>query len=184
MWIYQKRNRPKQWCSLCAIFIDLAKAFDTVNHKIFLSKLEQCGIRGLANEVIRDYLTNRKQYVHANGVSSLLENINIGVPQGSVLEPILFLIYINDIVDCSNFNATLYADDSVLTLAHKNINTLQSNLNIEIPKINSWLIANQLSLHVNKTKFLYFGKSKQKLEINIQHSKINQTDSIKYVGVY
>ena len=164
--------------------MDLAKAFDTVNHKIFLSKLEQYGIRGLANEVIRDYLTNRKQYVHANGVSSLLENINIGVPQGSVLEPILFIIYINDIVNCSNFNATLHADDSVLTLAHKNIYTLQSNLNIEIPKINSWLIANQLLLHVNKTKFLYFGKSKQKLEINIQHSKINQTDSIKYLGVY
>ena len=72
----------------------------------------------------------------------------------------------------------------MLTLAHKNINTLQSNLNIEIPKINLWLIANQLALNTNKTKFLYFGKSKQKLEINIQRSKINQTDSIKYLGVY
>ena len=101
-----------------------------------------------------------------------------------MLGPILFLIYINDIVDCSNFNVTLYADDSVLTLAHKNISTLQSNLNIEIPKINSWLIANQLSLNISKTKFLYFGKSKQKLEINIQSSKINQTDCIKYLGVY
>ena len=95
--------------------MDLAKTFNTVNHKILLSKLEQYGIRGLANEVIRNYLTNCKQYVHANGVSSLLENINIGVPQGSVLGPILFLIYTNDIVVCSNFNVTLYADDSVLT---------------------------------------------------------------------
>ena len=94
-----------------------------------------------------------------NGVSSLLENINVGIPQGNVLGPILFLIYISHTVDCSNFNVTLYADDSVLTLAHKNINTLQSNLNIEIPKINSWLVANQLSINIYKTKFLYFGKS-------------------------
>ena len=143
--------------------MDLAKAFDTINHKIFLSELEQYGIRGLANEVIRDYLTNRKQYVHANGVPSYLKSINISVPQGSVLGPILFLIYINDTVDGSNFNVTLYADDSALTLAHKNINTLQLNLIIKIPKINSWLIANQLPLNVNKTKFLYFGKPRQKL---------------------
>ena len=178
------RNETDQNNNVCAIFMDLAKAFNTVNHKILLSKLKQYGVRGLANEVIRDYLTNRKQYVPANGVSSLLKNINIGIPQGSALGPILFLIYINDIVDCLNFNVTLYADDSVLTLDHKNINTLQSNLNIEIPKINSWLIANQLSLNVNKTKFLYFGKPKQKLEINIHRSKINQTDSTKYLGVY
>ena len=116
------RNETDQNNKVCAIFMNLAKAFDTANHKILLSKLEQYGIRSLANEVIQDYLINRKQYVHANGVSSLLEDINIGVPQGSVLGPILFLIYINDIVDCSNFNVTLYADDSVLTLAHKNIN--------------------------------------------------------------
>ena len=148
------RNETDQNNNVCAIFIDLAKAFDTVNHKILLFKLEQYGIRGLANELIQDYLTNRKQYVHANGVSSLLENINNGVPQGSVLGPILFRIYINDIVDCSNFNVTMYADDSVLTLAHKNINTIQSNLKVKIPKIDLWLIANQLSLNVNKTKFL------------------------------
>ena len=161
------RNETDQNNNVCAIFMDLAKAFYTVNHTTLLSKLEQYEIRGLAKKVIRDYLTNRKQYGDVNGVSPLLENINIDVLQGSVLGPILFLIYLNDIVDCSNFNVTLYADDSVLTLAHKNINILQSNLHIEIPKINSSLIANQLSLNVNKTKFLYFGKSKQKLEISI-----------------
>ena len=72
-----------------------------------------------------------------NGIFSLLENINTGVPKGSVPGSILFLIHINDIVDCLNFNVTAYADSSELTLAHKNINTLQSNLDIEIPKINS-----------------------------------------------
>ena len=78
------RNETDQNNNVCAIFMELAKAFDTVNHKILLSKLEQYGIIGLANEVIRDYLTNRKQYVHANGVSPLLENISIGEPQGTV----------------------------------------------------------------------------------------------------
>ena len=112
----------------------------------------------------------------------LLENISIGVPQDSVLRPILLLIYINDIADCSNFDVNLYADGSVLTLAYKNINTLQSNLNIKILKIKSWLTANKLSLNANETEFLYFGKSKQKLEINIQRSNINRIDCIKYLG--
>ena len=79
------RNETDQNNNVCAIFMDLPKAFDIVNYKILLSKLEQYGIRGLANKVIRDYLTNHKQYIHVNGVSSLLENINISVPQGSVL---------------------------------------------------------------------------------------------------
>ena len=140
-------------------------------------------MRGLANEVIWDYLTNGTQYVHVNGASLLLENISFGVPQDSVLRPILLRIYINDIADCSNFDVNLYADGSVLTLTYKNINTLQSNLNIKIPKIKSWLTANKLSLNANETEFLYFGKSKQKLEINIQRSNINRIDCIKYLGI-
>ena len=147
--------------------MDLAKALDNVNHEILLSKLEQYGKRSVANEVIRDCLTNRKQYVHVNSDFSLLGSISIGILQGNVKGPILCPIYINDIADCSNFNFNLYADDSVLILAHKNINILPSNLNLETPKITSWLIANQLSLNVNKTKFQYFVKSKQKLEVNI-----------------
>ena len=122
--------------SVCTIFMDLAKAFDTVNHNILLYKLEQYGVRGVANKLISSYLFNRKQFVHGDGFSSLLLNIDIGVPQGSVLELILFLIDINDLYYCSNFKTTLYADDSVLTLSHKNVNCLQSNLNLELHKIN------------------------------------------------
>ena len=101
----------------CAIFMDLAKAFDTVNHDILLHKSENYGIRGVSKNLIKSYLTNRKQYVCCEGFTSPLSDVKIGVPQGSVLGPILFLIYINDLANCSNFDTTLYADDCVLTRA-------------------------------------------------------------------
>ena len=125
--------------------------------------MDQYEIRGVANDVIRSYLTNRKQFVSGIGCSSLLLDINIGVPQGSVLGPILFLIYINGLSNCFNFKTTLYADDSVLTLSHKNVNCLQTMLNFELPKINAWLKSNQLSLNANKANFLFFTKTKEKI---------------------
>ena len=170
--------------NICALFVDLAKAFDTVNHKILLYKLSQYGVRGTANNLIKSYLTNRKQQVSGNGVSSSLLDINIGVPQGSVLGPILFLIYINDISSCSNLKTTLYADDSVFTLSHKSVNSLQSSLENELNKLNCWLKVNQLSLNVNKTKFMFFSKSKKNLTLKIDDSEIMQTNCIKYLGVY
>ena len=165
--------------SVCAIFLDLAKALDICNHKILLFKLDQYGIRGVANGVIRSYLTNHKQFVSGNGYSSSLLDINIGVPQGSVLDPILFLIYINDLSNCSNFKTTLHADDSVLTLFHKNINCLQTMLNFELLKINAWLKSNQLSLNVNKTNFLFFTKTKEKIFPQLNDCKIKQANCVK-----
>ena len=123
--------------SVCTIFLDLAKAFDTVNHNILLFKLEQCGVRGVANNLLSSYLSNRKQFVHGDGFSSSLLDIDISVSQGSVLGPIIFLIYINDLYYCSYFKTTLYADDSVLTLSHKNVNRLQYNLIVELCKIHA-----------------------------------------------
>ena len=128
--------------SVCAMFLDLAKAVDTCNHKILPFKLDQYGIRGVANDCTRSYLTNHKQFVSGNSYSSLLLDINIGEPQGSVPGPNLFFLYINDLSNCSNFKTTLYADDSVLKLSHKNVNCLQTLLNIESPKINAWLKSN------------------------------------------
>ena len=102
------RKETNQDNNVRVIFMNLATAFDIVNHEIFLSKSDQYGIRGLANEAFQDYLIKCKHYVHVNGVSSLLENINIGVTQGSVLGPILLLIYIIDVNSYSLFTAILF----------------------------------------------------------------------------
>ena len=101
----------------CTIFLDLAKAFDSVNHKILLAKLEKYGIRGAAHDLFRSYLTNRWQYVKLNNTKSELMSIDIGIPQGSILGPILFLLYINDLPNASNFFARIFADDTVLSLS-------------------------------------------------------------------
>ena len=100
------------------------------------------------------------------------------------LGPILFLIYINDLSNCSNFKTTLYANDSVLTLSHKNINCLPTMLNFELPKINAWLKSNRLSLNVNKTNFLFFTKTKEKIFSQINDCKIKQANFVKYLGVF
>ena len=115
--------------------MDLAKAFDTVNHDILLHKLNQYRIQGLAFDLIKSYLQHRKQIVQVGNHSSSIFGINIGVPQGSVLGPIFFLIYTNDLSYTSDLKVTLYADDTVLSLAHKNIDFLQKSLDQKLQKV-------------------------------------------------
>jgi Reverse transcriptase (RNA-dependent DNA polymerase) len=102
-----------------AIFCYLRKAFDTVDHKILLSKLHKIGIRGRELLWFQDYLFNRKQFVHVNGINSLLLSILIGIPQGSVLGPLLFLLYINDLPLCTILCALFFDDDTTLYYTHK-----------------------------------------------------------------
>ena len=101
----------------CGIFLDLKKAFDTANHKILLDKLNHCGIRGLALDFFTSYLKNRQQFVFANGVQSNKMQITCGVPQGSTLGPMLFLLYINDLPLSSNFFCNIFADDTALLIS-------------------------------------------------------------------
>ena len=109
----------------CGVFMDLAKAFDTVNHSILLDRY---GIRGNALHLIQSYLENKVQFVQINNYVSMNKAIMCGVPQGSVLGPTFFLLYVNDIQNVTNFEVRLFADDTLLYLSDKNSQTLKKML--------------------------------------------------------
>jgi hypothetical protein len=133
------------------IFIDLEKAFDTIDHSILLTKLSFYGIRGKAHDWIKSYLNNRKQCVKYNTAISRLNNITHGVPQGSILGPLLFIIYVNDIQNVSNFmELLLFADDTNLLTADSDWDKLVENTNLELDKLSLWFKANKLSLNVKR----------------------------------
>ena len=144
------------------IFLDFAKAFDTVNHKILLQKLEYHGIRGKSLKWFDSYLTDRQQYTEVNNILSDVDYIKCGVPQGSVLGPLLFLLYINDISESSNLlKYFLFADDTTIFYSSKNAEENEKILNTEIDKVSEWLSANKLSLNVRKSKLLTFTSMKR-----------------------
>ena len=137
------------------LIIDLKKAFDTVNHEILLAKLGNYGIRGVINSWFRSYLTDRKQTTEVNNVVSEAETTLCGVPQGSVLGPLLFLLFINDIYKSSSlFAFYLFADDTSIILANNNLKELETLVNRELGNVNDWLKANKLSLNIKKNHIL------------------------------
>jgi hypothetical protein len=145
-----------------AIFCDLRKAFDTVNHFILLRKLHKIGIRGVALEWFKNYPSGRKQLVSLNDKCTTLLEILLGVPQGSILGPILFLLYINDLPEASLLKDFLFADDTVLLAKGKNVEELTNFVNVEFQKVVTYFRLNKLSLHPKKTKFLVFSNSPTK----------------------
>ena len=129
--------------------MDLFKAFDTIDHDILLKKLYHYGIRGKALEWFRSYLTNRKQFVAINGHCSPQQDLDCGVPQGSILGPLLFIIYVNDIQNSSDIlHFVLFADDSNVLFSHPDPITLVNTLILELEKLLHWIRANKLSLNL------------------------------------
>ena len=139
-----------------SVFIDLSKAFDTIRHDILLHKLDNLGIRGVANAWFKSYLTDRNQYMDLYNIKSSLADITCGVPQGSILGPILFLIYMNDISNSTNLHILSFADDTTVTMSSPDVFGLYAIMNMELEKLNDWFRANRLCLNVKKTKYILF----------------------------
>ncbi len=172
-----------------SLYLDLSKAFDTVNFDILLHKLDHYGIRGLGNQWLRSYLHNRSQCVEIDGQLSEPLTPICGVPQGSILGPLLFLIYINDLPNTSEcLNFRLFADDTKIYLSNSSLINIQETISSELPKVTNWLHANKLSLNVKKTKFVLF-KDPHKVEpfilnVNLADSIIEREVFAKHLGVY
>ena len=174
------------------IFLDLSKAFDTLDHSILLSKLSHYGISGNSYKLCDSYLTNRLQFVEYDGIKSELLNITTGVPQGSILGPLFFLIYMNDFGRSTNmFRFIMYADDTtLLTMLSTNNDELRSQeelkLNCELEKISTWLKVNKLSLNVSKTKYILFhpkNKVISDLNLILDGDKLQRVTTFDFLGI-
>lgn len=171
------------------VFLDLSKAFDLVNYNILFSKLEHYGIRGHGLKLIKDYLNEREQYVQYNTKKSPHGHINMGVPQGSILGPLLFLIYINDLPNvCDVLFHILFADDTNIFISGNSISSMCAIMNKALSDLNIWFKSNKLLLNINKTNCMIFAPCRKKYDkhdVNLHIDGVNvlQVTETKFLGV-
>ena len=160
--------------------LNLRKTFDAINHYRILEKLSQCGVRGIVNKWFQSYLRNRKQAVFVNDNWSNFELINCGVPQGSILGLLLFIIYINDFPKCCpNVTTYLFADDANLIYSKKK--TFTSCLDKELMNVPSWMSLNKLALNIRKTQMLQFNHT---CNFQFMGIKLAKDENAKYLGIH
>ena len=176
--------------TVCGVFVDLEKAFDTVHHDILCEKLKFYGLRGKVNSLLKSYLSNREQFVTINGSDSDMKDLSCGVPQGSSLGPLLFLLYINDFRLClEKTSCGHFADDTFIIYNSKKLKTIETIINTELKQVIKWLGLSKLSLNAAKTELIFF-HSKQRptnydsISIRFNGIKLTPVDHVKYLGMY
>ena len=179
-YVYSCLNR-KEHC--IGVFIDLKKAFDTVNHNILLGKLERCGVRGLPLQWLASYLRDRRQCVTIDGRCSSQRNINVGIPQGSILGPQLFLLYVNDLPNVSSkLWPIFYADDTTLLANNSDYYNLIQCINDELPKLYQWTTSNRLSVSLDKTYTILFS-NKDKHSVYWDNIAVKYREKENFLGL-
>ena len=173
----------------CGVFLDLQKVFDTVNHNILLQKLTYYGVRGLANNWFRTFISQRVQFTSINKTNSDPHLITHGVPQGSVLGPLLFLIFTNDLHKAiKNSDVHLFADDTNLLYSNKSLKKINKHINQDLSFLSKWLRSNKISLNTSKTEIIIFRpkrKTIQKhLNFRISGQQIKTITHVKYLGIH
>ena len=177
------------------VFLDLSKAFDTIDHTKLLEKMEHYGIRGTCYDLLNSYLEKREQFVDFQGTHSEKLSIEYGVPQGSVLGPLLFLVYINDIVNCSSKgHFVLFADDTNIFISGNTEKEAYDNASVVLKQVENYMICNQLHINLSKSVYMHFRPTRwssaarvrpygSEFCLKLGNTPLNRVDKVKFLGV-